>query len=120
MINGGADGRRYRPKAKAAAASKPMTTIVRLRVLTPGRRPQSSQSAPRNHSRQPLRASRAPQFLQKLELLIVGASGSEARGLYFDWKVVQCNGFLPIQTPKAFTNLQRRVARVGALPSETE
>ena len=67
-----------------------MTMIVRLRVLTPGRRAQSSQSAPRIHSRQPRRASRAPQFLQKLELLIVGASGSEARGLYLDWK--QCDG----------------------------
>ena len=72
-----------------------MTMIVRLRVLTPGRLAQSSQSAPRVHSRQPRRVNRAPQFLQKLELLIVGASGSEARGLYLEWQATQCNDLLP-------------------------
>src|SRR5687768_15958308 len=66
----------------AATAKEPMTIIIRLRVLTPGRRALLSQIATRIQSRQPRRASRAPQFRQKLELLIVGASRSEARGLY--------------------------------------
>jgi hypothetical protein len=49
-------------------------TIVFVRGA-PNRVAQSSHSAPRIHARQLLRVRRAPQFVQKLELPIVGASG---------------------------------------------
>jgi hypothetical protein len=68
--------------------------------------------------------SRAPQFLQKLELLIVGASGSGARELYFEWKVMQCNDLLPSatgdpKTPKALTNLSPGLRAIARYPGKS-
>jgi hypothetical protein len=77
MISGGGAGRKYLPNANAVSAT--IATSARgLTFARPKRLAQSSQRPPLNGARQPLRNSLAPQFAQKCERPIVGASVQQA------------------------------------------
>jgi hypothetical protein len=81
MTSGGGAGRKYLPKPKATMTMTPTITrgFVRRRPI---RNAQSSHRAPESQPRQPFRGSRAPQFAQKFERLIVGVFGKSSRIIF--------------------------------------